>query len=252
MIELNKIYNEDCITGLKRVEDNSIDLILTSPPYNIGIDYDNYTDSLPWKEYYEWCELWLRECFRVLKYDGRIAINHYLSLGNSSFRTSPISEINTIMNEIGFKHHTIAVWTDITLSKRTAWGSFMKASAPYINSPFEGILIDYKEKWKKEKNGVSDISKDEFVKLTRGIWDIKTETRGLTKANFSLDFATKAIKLLSYQDDIVLDPFMGSGTTALACLNNKRKFVGFELSPKYTQIANERIAPKLWQMENGF
>jgi len=242
MIETDKIYNIDCIDGMKMMDEDSVDLIVTSPPYNIGIDYDEYDDNKSWDEYYEWCNAWLKECYRVLKKDGgRICIDHYLSLGNAKFRTSPISVLYNIMEKIGFKHHSIAVWTDITLAKRTAWGSYMKASAPYINAPFEGILIDYKENWKKPLNGTSTINKDDFVKLTRGIWDIKTETKGLTKANFSLDLPTKAINLLTYEGDLVLDPFMGSGTTALAAKRLNRKFIGFEISKEYCKIANDRI-----------
>ena len=145
------------------------------------------------------------------------------------------------MEEIGFKHHSIAVWTDITLAKRTAWGSYLSASAPYINAPFEGILIDYKDNWKKATKGVSTIVKDDFVKLARGIWDIKTETRGLTKANFSIDLPTKAINLLSYEGDVILGPFMGSGTTAVAAIKLNRHYIGFEISEEYCKIADNRV-----------
>jgi site-specific DNA-methyltransferase (adenine-specific) len=241
MIENNKIYNEDCLKTLKSMEDNSVDLILTSPPYNIGIDYDSYDDKKDWKEYYKWCGEWLEQCYRVLKSDGRIAIDHYLSLGTAQYRTAPIAKLYNIMDDIGFKHHSIAVWTDITLAKRTAWGSWLSASSPYINSPYEGVIIDYKDKWKKENKGESTIKKEDFIKLTRGVWDIKTETRGLTKANFSIDFASKIINLLSYKDDVVYDPFMGSGTTAIACIRNGRKYIGSEISPNYWEIANDRI-----------
>lgn len=242
MMELDKIYNMDCITGMQMLPDNSVDLIVTSPPYNIGIDYDVYDDDKSWDEYYSWCEKWLRECYRVLKKDGgRICLDHYLSLGTSKYRTSPISTLYAIMEKIGFKHHSIAVWTDITLAKRTAWGSYLKASAPYINSPFEGILINYKENWKKAEKGISTIEKDDFVKLTRGVWDIKTETRGLTKANFSVDLPTKAINLLSYDGDVILDPFIGSGTTAVAAKKLNRHYIGFEISENYCKIAENRL-----------
>ena len=241
MVENNKIYNEDCLKTLKSMEDNSVDLILTSPPYNIGIDYDSYDDKKPWKEYYDWCKEWLTECYRVLKSDGRIAIDHYLSLGTAQYRTAPIAKLYNIMDDIGFNHHSIAVWTDITLAKRTAWGSWLSASSPYINSPYEGVLIDYKDTWKKENKGVSTIEKEDFIKLTRGIWNIKTETKGLTKANFSVDFASKIINLLSYEGDVVYDPFMGSGTTAIACIRSGRKYIGSEISPNYWEIANDRI-----------
>ena len=241
MVENNKIYNEDCLKTLKLMEDNSVDLILTSPPYNIGIDYDTYDDKKDWKEYYKWCGEWLEQCYRVLKSDGRIAIDHYLSLGTGEYRTAPIAKLYNIMDDIGFKHHSIAVWTDITLARRTAWGSWLSASSPYINSPYEGVLIDYKDKWKKENKGESTIKKEDFIKLTRGVWDIKTETRGLTKANFSIDFASKIINLLSYKDDVVYDPFMGSGTTAIACIRSGRKYIGSEISPNYWEVANDRI-----------
>ena len=242
MLEFDKIYNMDCIKGMQMLTDDCIDLIVTSPPYNIGIDYDVYDDNRSWEEYYDWCETWLKECYRVLKKDGgRILIDHYISLGTSKYRTSPLSRIYSIMEKIGFKHHSIAVWTDITLAKKTAWGSYLNASAPYINAPFEGILIDYKENWKKSRKGVSTIDKDEFIKLTRGRWDIKTETKGLTKANFSLDLPTKAINLLTYVDDVVLDPFMGSGTTAVAAKLTNRHYIGFEISENYCRIAEKRI-----------
>ena len=247
-MEIDNIYNMDCLEGMKQIPDGTIDLIVTSPPYNIGIDYGVYKDDLPWDKYYEWCEAWLTQCFRVLKQDGRIAVNHYLSLGKSDFRTSPISEINCIMNRIGFKHHTIAVWPDITLANKTAWGSYMSASSPYINSPYEGILIDFKEQWKKIRKGESDIPKDMFISLTRGRWDIKTETNGLTQANFSIDFAIKCVSLLSFVDDVVLDPFIGSGTTAIACHRSKRHFIGFELSKEYFDKAVRRIKAEQAQL----
>lgn len=247
-MKTNIIYNEDCVKTIKKIKDNSIDLIFTSPPYNIGINYDTWNDNQPWDKYYEWCESWLKECFRILKNDGRIAINHYLSLGNSSFRTSPISTIYSIMEKIGFKHHSIAVWEDITLSNKTAWGSFMNASCPYINSPYEGIIIDYKQNWHKQNKGISTIEKQDFVSLTRGRWNIKTETRGLTKANFSIDFAYKVINLLSYKNDIVFDPFMGSGTTAIACIKCNRQYIGSEISKNYFEIANKRIKEETSQL----
>lgn len=241
-METNVIYNEDCLVGLKKIPDDSIDLILTSPPYNIGIKYDTWDDNMDWDEYYKWCESWLKECYRVLKPNGgRIALNHYLSLGNSEYRTSPISELYSIMNRIGYKHHSIAIWEDITLSNRTAWGSFQSASSPYVNSPFEGVILDYKHLWKKDTKGISTIDKENFIKMTRGIWKIKTETKGLTIANFSIDFAYKIINLLTYENDIVLDPFMGSGTTAIACIKSKRNYIGCEISNNYYDISIKRI-----------
>ena len=241
MLELNKIYNMDCIEGMKQIDDNSIDLIVTSPPYNIGIDYDVYDDNKEWDEYYNWCKNWLGECYRVLKEDGRFCLNHYISFGNSKFRTAPLMELNTISLSLGFKHNSIAIWMDRTLVKRTAWGSWLSASAPYINSPFEGILILYKNVWKKQNKGISTIKKQEFIDLTRGIWNIPTDTKQITKAVFPIKLPYFCINLLTYKNDIVLDPFMGSGTTALACRKTDRQFIGFEISKKYCDIAKLKI-----------
>ena len=240
-MQLNTIYCGDCLSILPNIPDNYIDLIVTSPPYNIGIEYDGYSDKKPWKLYYEWCSKWLKECYRILKPDGRMSLNHYLSIGNSKCRSAPLLTLNDIALSIGFKHHSCAIWTDRTLSKRTAWGSWMSASSPYINSPFEGVLILFKERWKKDKKGISDISKKDFIDLTRGIWNIKTETKGLTPANFSIDFAEKNIKLLSYVNDIILDPFSGSGTVAITSIKTKRRFIGIEQSEKYCKIAQMGI-----------
>jgi len=590
-LELNSINNGDSLKLLPLIPDNSIDLIITSPPYNVEMKYDVYVDSMPWPEYYAWCKLWLSECLRVLKPDGRMALNHYLSLGNAKERTAPLMELNQIALELGFKHHTVAVWTDRTLSRRTAWGcydaltkvmtkrgfiffkdvdietdvfatmntdgrmewqkatdyickpyngnlnyiesrsislaitpdhnmlyknrnnsnilkignidditvngvllkkhgglkddctpvpifripkvpygkrtkkvyisddididmndwlqflgiyltdgnvyinkeqgtytvsiyqrkpkffkeiselmgrlpfkvtykkskdefcicskqlanylyqfgnknnrllpdfikdlaveqkklfidwyffgdgsyhkngekryvatpsleilksltvlltecgysysistikskngkgmicgvpcnltidlhkinilnseyyyhnrnhitnkhyigniycvsvpnrtllverygkicwcgnSWLSASSPYINSPFEGILILYKDQWKKAKKGVSDIPKEDFIQLTGGIWDMHPETKGITPAPFCVELPLKCIRLLSYVDSVILDPFIGSGTTAVACLMTGRKFIGIELSKAYCELAKKR------------
>jgi len=258
----NVIYCGDCLEILPYISNDSIDLVVTSPPYNIGIGYDNWNDRMRWDEYYNWCRKWLKEIYRVLKPDGRFCLNHYFSFGfgkrgykigkkkgteqgensDNGVRVSPLMDLNYIaVNEIGFKHHSVAVWEDITLARKTAWGSWLSATSPYINSPFEGILFLYKQYWKKQSKGVSDIDKKEFVDLTRGIWKIRTEINRLTPASFHLDLPMKCIKLLSYVNDLVLDPFSGSGTTALACKILNRRFIGIEISRNYCEIARQRI-----------
>ena len=226
---------------MKLIPDNSIDLVVTSPPYNCGIKYDSYNDDKEWKEYYLWCRTWLQEIYRVLKDDGRFCLNHYLSLGQSNNRHAPLMKLNEMCMEMGYKHHGIAIWTDITLIKRTAWGSWISASAPYVNSPYEGILILYKNEWKKQRSGESTIDKKRFMQLCSGIWKMQPEMKGMTIANFPLELPSNCINLLSYKGDTVLDPFMGSGTTAVACKQLQRNFIGFEISQMYVDIANKRL-----------
>ncbi len=250
MLELNKIYNMDCIDGLKLIDDNSVDLIVTSPPYNIGIDYDTWKDNMPWKEYLSWCEKWLKECYRILKPDGRICINHYINFQDRWEKVSrfPLFDIKAVEERIGFTVHKLCLWEDSTRKKFTAWGSYLSASSPYINTPYEGILISYKNQWSKIDKGESTVSKELFMEGVSGIWKLGT-TPGLTKANFPESLPNMCIELLTYKGDLVVDPFMGSGTTAKAAIGSGRNYIGFEISPNYTEVANHRIGAdveKLW------
>jgi len=241
---MNKILQGDCLELFPSIEDSSIDLIVTSPPYNIGIDYDNYNDYLKWSKYLEWIEKWLYECYRVLKDDGRICINHYINFQDKHEKVSrfPLMDIRNIQEKIGYNVHKLIIWDDITRKKFTAWGSWLSASAPYINTPYEGILISYKNQWKKLEKGVSTISKKDFMEDVGGVWKLGT-TPGKkgTKAVFPITLPIRCIELLSYENDVVLDPFMGSGTTAVACKETNRKYIGFELSRKYIDIAKVRL-----------
>ena len=247
-MELNKIYQGDCLDILKTIPNNIIDLVVTSPPYNVGIDYDEWNDNLPFKDYLEFTKNWLSEVYRVLKRDGRIAINipYEINIKERGGRILLISEYWNIMTEIGFNFAGIVDLRELApqRSKLTAWGSWLSPSAPYIYNPKECVIIAYKEQWKKEHKGESYFNTDnkkEFIDLVSGVWDYTAETRGLTKANFSLDIPEKAIKILSWKHDTVLDPFIGSGTTAIACVNTDRNYIGIELSKEYVKLAEERI-----------
>lgn len=251
MMEFNKIYNMDCVEGLKLVPDSSIDLIVTSPPYNIGIDYDTWDDNKSWEDYLNWCRQWLQECYRVLKDDGRICINHYLNFQDRWEKVSrfPLFDIQQIQLELGFNVHKLCLWEDSTRKKFTAWGSYLSASAPYINTPYEGILISYKKQWKKLQKGESTIDKEMFLQGVGGIWKLGT-TKGMTKACFPERLPEMCIQLLTYKGDTVLDPFMGSGTTAAVAQRLERNFIGFEISPNYYEVAKERLVEgknNLWK-----
>ena len=240
-IKLNKIYNEDCLNTLSRIPENYVDLTVTSPPYNIGIKYDSYIDSRPYADYFAWIEYWLGELYRVTKPDGRVCINHYLSMSMNGVRCSPVANIISIALKIGFKYHGLPVWTDRTVSKLTAWGSWLSASAPHVNTPFEGIVILYKERWKKDQPGVTNISKEEFIAGCSGVWNLKTENRKSHPAAFPEALPSRCIQLFSYEGDLVFDPFMGTGTTAVACRRLNRNFIGSEVSSNYCLIAEKRL-----------
>ena len=250
MLKVNNIYNMDCVEGLKQIDDNTVDLIVTSPPYNVGVNYDVYKDNLPYEDYLEWCKKWLSECFRVLKDDGRICINHYICIMHCDFDNDgnpiegrcrfPLFDFKSIMESVGFNVDKIAIWDDPTCSKFTAWGSWMSASAPNIMTPYEGILIGYKKSWKKLTSGISTIDKETFMEGVSGVWHLGTTT-GYTEACFPEKLPRMCIELLTYKDDLVLDPFSGSGTTCYVAKGLGRNYLGFEISKNYYMQSISRL-----------
>jgi site-specific DNA-methyltransferase (adenine-specific) len=268
MIETGKIINGDCIEVMKTLPENSVDLIVTSPPYSVNISYDVYDDNTTIEEYLDFSKKWLKESFRVLKEDGRICLNvpYEVNLKDRGGRIFIVSEIWNVMKEIGFKWFGIIDLEEDSphRSKTTAWGSWMSCSQPYIYNPKECIIIAYKNspkkltkgepQWKgefvnieqedgtiKKKTVYSEENKKEFISLVYGQWNYFADTRSLTKATFSMDIPTKAIKILTYKNDVVLDPFVGSGTSMVAAEILDRRWIGIELSPKYCEIARNRV-----------
>ena len=146
-----RIYCDDIITT-EAIELNSIDLIVTSPPYNVDINYEGYKDNIPYDKYLEFSEKWLRKCYELAKEDGRLCLNIPLdkSKGRSeeSFQ-SVYADITNIAKKVGWKYQSTIIWNEQNISRRTAWGSWLSASAPYVIAPVEVIVVMYKKKWKK-------------------------------------------------------------------------------------------------------
>lgn len=268
MIETNKIITGNCVDVMKTLPEGSIDLIVTSPPYNANIKYDEYNDGLEMDEYWEFTVNWLSEAFRVLKDDGRVAINVPIEM-NVQERGGRIlfnAEFWMKMKEVGFQFFGMVDLTEDSPHRvrQTAWGSWMSVSSPYIYNPKECVILAYKKSKKKLTKGESqwegnhtkitledgtlkdkviyqEEDKKEFMNLVFGRWEYFADTKSLTKATFSMDIPSKAIKILSYKNDIVLDPFMGSGTTAVSAELLGRRWLGIEYSSNYAEIARNRI-----------
>ena len=270
MIEnyINKVINGDCIEVMREMPESFVNLIVTSPPYGVNINYDVHDDDMEINQYLEFTRNWMSEAYKVLKDDGRIALNipYEINRQEKGGRIFLVSEVYQVMKEIGFKFYGIVDLEEDSphRSKTTAWGSWMSPSSPYIYNPKECVILAYKKnhikkvkgepQWKgvptqieqedgtfKTKVVYQDEDKKEFMELVFGQWKYLNDSRPMTKATFSMDIPTKAIKILSYKNDIVMDPFNGSGTSCVAAEILDRRWIGIELSPNYTEVARERI-----------
>lgn len=241
LIENLKIINDDVIST-KLVEKESIDLVVTSPPYNVDIAYNSHDDKLSYQEYLVFSRSWLERCFEWLKPDGRFCLNIPLDK-NKGGQQSVGADLTTICKEIGFHYHSTIIWNEGNISRRTAWGSWLSASAPYVIAPVELIVVLYKEEWKKRDSGQSEISREEFMDWTNGLWTFSGESKKKIghPAPFPIELPKRCIKLFSYIGDTILDPFLGSGTSLLACNLLQRKGIGIEIDENYIEIAKNRL-----------
>jgi site-specific DNA-methyltransferase (adenine-specific) len=237
------LINDDCINHMKKMKENTVDLVVTSPPYNCGIDYDSCNDNKPFDEYVEWSRKWIDELYRVVKEDGRIAINVLVEQGieNNTKRISPMRVFCDLIEDAGFTIMGLPMWTDTHRVKFTAWGSYKSASSPYIYNPYEVVIIAYKKLRKKQLKGENTISKESFITGCSGVWNIRTDTKTLTKATFPVELPKLVIELLTFKGDLVLDPFSGSATTGVACFQTGRKYIGIEISKNYYDISKYRL-----------
>ncbi len=274
-MELDRIYCSDA-RAMEEVDDSSVQLVVTSPPYNVGKDYNFYQDRAPLDSYLELLELVWRECQRVLVPGGRIAVN----VANTN--RNPYIPLHSFIIQqfldLGFLMRGEILW-DKTISAgvSTAWGSFARASNPVLRDTHEYIMVFSKETMRLDKpytrGDYSGIENMEFVEWTKSIWHkngtakkaIKETARSIWRfgtqskkvkskivkgqkqkgvhhpAPFPLDLPLRLILLYTNVDDVVLDPFMGSGTTAIAAKLTQRHYLGYEISPEYVELANERI-----------
>jgi site-specific DNA-methyltransferase (adenine-specific) len=281
MLETNKIIQGNCVKVMANLPESCVDLIVTSPPYNVGIDYDSYDDKKSMEDYWQFTKDWLSESYRILKDDGRIAVNipYEVNVQDRGGRILFMSEFYQIMKNLGFKFFGLVDLNEQSphRSKTTAWGSWMSPSSPYIYNPKECVILAYKKdrikkvkgepQWKgelvdleqedgtiKQKMMYQEEDKKDFMSLVYGQWEYFADTKQQTKATFSMDIPMKAIKILTYRNDIVLDPFTGSGTSLVAAEVSGRRWLGIELSENYTKVANERVQhfiDKNRQMELG-
>lgn len=226
--------------------DNCVHLVVTSPPYNASKAYD---EDLSLTEYLSMLHDVFAECYRVLAPGGRMVVN-VANLGRKPY--IPLtSHVNLIMHEIGFMHRGEVIWDkSASAGSSCAWGSFQSASNPCLRDIHEYLLMfskgDYKlprTKTERAEGRIDTIGKDEFIQQTKSIWSFATESakRVNHPAPFPVELPKRCIEMFTFVGDVVLDPFLGSGTTAVAAKMAGRKYVGCDLSAEYCAIAEERL-----------
>ncbi|MGE5641611.1 MAG: DNA-methyltransferase [Byssovorax cruenta] len=238
--ELDVIFNQSSEV-MDELPDCSIHLMVTSPPYNVGKDYD---EDLSLDEYLAFLRRVWKEVYRVLVPGGRACVN-IANLGRKPY--IPLNGlIAKEMTELGFLMRGEIIWDKASsASTSTAWGSWQSATNPTLRDTHEYILVFSKGSFRRDKmdGRVSTISKDEFLEFTKSVWEIPSESARKVghPAPFPVDLPYRLIQLYTFSEEIVLDPFMGSGQTAIAALKAGRHFVGYEISGEYLELANSRI-----------
>jgi len=237
---LDKIYLGSA-EQMAELPDSSIHLMLTSPPYNVGKDYDA---DLSLDEYLAFLNRVWKEVARVLVPGGRACIN-VANLGRKPY--IPLHAlIAESMLSLGFLMRGEIIWNKAaSASSSTAWGSWRSASNPTLRDVHEYILVFSKGAFKRQNphHRKSTISRDEFLEFTKSIWSFSAETASRVghPAPFPIELPYRLIQLYSYEAETVLDPFMGSGQTALAAIKSGRYYVGYEINAEYVSLANVRI-----------
>lgn len=236
---------------MEELPDCSVHLMITSPPYNVGKEYDK---NLCLDDYFNLLENVFQETHRVLVPSGRAAIN-IANVGRKPY--IPLnSEVIRIMHEIGFLMRGEIIWQKgASAGGSCAWGSWQSASNPVLRDTHEYIMVFSKGAFKRENptGKENTITRDEFLEYTKSVWEFNTESARKVKhpAPFPVELPRRLIQLYSFKEDIILDPFMGVASTAIAALISNRKFVGYEISEEYCNIAKERIKSYTSQTDFG-
>ena len=241
-LELDVIHQADS-RNMHHLPDDSIHLMITSPPYNVGKEYD---DNLSLEEYKELIKGVLEETYRVLVEGGRACIN-IANVGRT-----PYIPLHSYLIEIaiacGFYMRGEIIWDKgASAGSSCAWGSWQSSSNPVLRDVHEYILVFCKGTFKRHPIRQNSIGRDDFLECTKSVWRFPATSAKKAKhpAPFPVELPLRLINLYSFVGDIVLDPFMGSGTTAVAALETKRRYIGYEINSNYVAHARDELEKKL-------
>ena len=236
---------------------------MTSPPYNLGKDYGTASDQRTYAEYLADVEKWGEAWQEVLAPGARIAINIPIDTngertgrgkGSRKLTTKKrflLADYHRIFDALGYIYNTTILWDEGNISRRTAWGSWMSASDPWVTTPTEAVLV---YSWQSRKRPdarekQNDICRDEFLEWSLGTWRFPGEApsrAGGHPSAFPAELPRRLIKLFSFKGDTVLDPFNGSGTTTSVARSLGRYGIGFDVEPRYCEFAAHRVTDTAW------
>jgi site-specific DNA-methyltransferase (adenine-specific) len=259
----DEIICGDCREVLPRLPAASVHLAITSPPYNVGLEYDAHDDAMSYPQYLEWLEPVWRGLWRVLVPGGRFALN-VCPTSIKDFK--PLHhDLGRQLRDLGFILRTEIIWYKQTMRRRTAWGSFRSPRNPHIVPSWEYVLVFSKGSWILEgERKAADITAEEFIRFSDGFWAIRPETAGRQPflkslypprrgrrppqpreghpAPFPEELVYRLIKFYSYRGNTVLDPFGGTGTVAKVARDTGRHFIHVDVSARYCEVARARLA----------
>lgn len=248
MIEINKIYNMDCLEGMKQIEDNSVDCSWTDPPYNIDYNYSEYKDNKTKEEYWCFLEEVFKDIYRVLKDGSCLFIKQY--------HKNQYKMVKVCL-DIGFLLHNTIIWKNSSPAQpKSNYKSiyevilvFTKGEIKYFNDKFETrktIMPWNKDRLNNYYGKLSNLWDDippvyaGSIKHKEGVYKVGTNKK-IHPAQHPIKLVTRSIGFTTKENEIVLDPFIGSGTTAVACKQLNRNFIGFEITEEYCVVANKRL-----------
>jgi site-specific DNA-methyltransferase (adenine-specific) len=241
---LNQIVHGDCLDILPTLPSNSVPLVITDLPYNIGLnDTGDSQHDTPYLKYLEWLRAWLTELYRIGTPDCRYAINLATDTSKGGITRSLYSDVLQIAQSLGFQYKSEITWR-LQVFKSNAFGSWGSASAPNIISTVERVMLLYKHQWQKQRQGVSDDLRADALHLVQGFWMVdpeETQDVSLHLAKLPLAIPLNLLKLLSYKDDVVLDPFGGSGSVGVAAKQLGRRYILIEQAEQSCVAAKERL-----------
>lgn len=226
--------------SMEQLPDDCVALMVTSPPYNVGKDYD---DDLSLGEYVDLLKAVLAETHRVLEPGGRVAVN-VANLGRKPYL--PLNHIvGSLLTDVGFLLRGEVIWQKAKAAGgSTAWGSWMSAKNPTLRDVHEYLVMASKGSFRRLRKGEDTVSKEDFIASTLSVWSIQPESakRVGHPAPFPVELPKRVIELYTFAGDLVLDPFVGAGATALAAKATGRHFVGYDTDESYLELAKTRLA----------